>query len=124
MAWNFDDNRPIYSQLVEILETRIVSGEYAPGEKLPSVRDLAVTAAVNPNTMQRAFSELEREGLVTTNRTSGRTVTEDPDLIQRVRGTLAAGHVSVFFRKMKELGYTNQEITQLARTAADKEDNA
>ncbi|MCR5033432.1 MAG: GntR family transcriptional regulator [Lachnospiraceae bacterium] len=123
MAWNFDDNRPIYSQLVEILETKIVSGEYQPGAKLPSVRELAITAAVNPNTMQRAFSELEREGLVNTNRTSGRTVTEDPNMLRQVRSQLARGHVDYFFKKMKELGYTNQEITSLANEAASKEDN-
>lgn len=123
MAWNFDENRPIYSQLVEILETKIVSGEYQPGAKLPSVRELAITAAVNPNTMQRAFSELEREGLVNTNRTSGRTVTEDPNMLRQVRSQLAKGHVDYFFKKMKELGYTNQEITSLANEAANKEDN-
>ncbi|MCR4587066.1 MAG: GntR family transcriptional regulator [Lachnospiraceae bacterium] len=123
MAWNFDNDRPIYSQLVEILQTQIVSGEYKPGDKLPSVRELAITAAVNPNTMQRAFSELEREGLVSTNRTTGRTVTEDPALISEVRKELASNHVTCFFRKMKELGYTNEEITALTSEAATREEN-
>ena len=81
MAWELDADRPIYAQLVERIQKEIVSGKYQPGEKLPSVRDLAAVAAVNPNTMQKAFAELERSGLIVTQRTSGRAVTEDTELI-------------------------------------------
>lgn len=93
MAWELDADRPIYAQLVERIQKEIVSGKYQPGEKLPSVRDLAAVAAVNPNTMQKAFAELERSGLIVTQRTSGRTVTEDTELIGNTREQLAAGHV-------------------------------
>ena len=80
MAWSFENGRPIYTQLLEQIEQRIISGEYSAGEKLPSVRELAAEAAVNPNTMQRAMAKLEQRGLVVTNRTAGRTVTEYPHL--------------------------------------------
>ena len=104
MAWELDADRPIYAQLVERIQKEIVSGKYQPGEKLPSVRDLAAVAAVNPNTMQKAFAELER---------SGRTVTEDTELIGNTREQLAAGHVRNFINNMQELGYQREEIRNL-----------
>ena len=96
MAWELDADRPIYAQLVERIQKEIVSGKYQPGEKLPSVRDLAAVAAVNPNTMQKAFAELERSGLI------GNT-----------REQLAAGHVRNFINNMQELGYQREEIRNL-----------
>ena len=113
MAWELDADRPIYAQLVERIQREIVSGKYQPGEKLPSVRDLAAVAAVNPNTMQKAFAELERSGLIMTQRTSGRTVTEDTELIANTREKLAAGHVRNFIDNMQELGYHTEEIKDL-----------
>ena len=110
MAWELDAGRPIYAQLVERIQRKIVSGQYRPGEKLPSVRDLATVAAVNPNTMQKAFAELERSGLIVTQRTSGRTVTEDTKLIRNTRDQLAVGHVRNFMNNMQELGYQKEEI--------------
>ncbi len=110
MAWELDAGRPIYAQLVERIQRKIVSGQYRPGEKLPSVRDLATVAAVNPNTMQKAFAELERSGLIVTQRTSGRTVTEDTKLIRNTREQLAGGHVRNFMNNMQELGYQKEEI--------------
>ena len=89
MAWNLDSDRPIYAQLLERIQLQIVSGIYAPGDKLPSVRDLAAEASVNPNTMQKAFAELERSGLIETKRTSGRFVTEDKNMITQIRTQLA-----------------------------------
>ena len=109
MAWELDADRPIYAQLVERIQREIVSGKYQPGEKLPSVRDLAV----NPNTMQKAFAELERSGLIMTQRTSGRTVTEDTELISNTREKLAAGHMRSFIDNMQELGYDTGEIREL-----------
>ena len=91
MAWNLDSDRPIYAQILERIQRQIVSGEYAPGTKIPSVRELAAQAGVNPNTMQKALSELERSGLVVTMRTSGRVVTEDMEMIKQIRKQLAAG---------------------------------
>ena len=110
MAWELDAGRPIYAQLVERIQRKIVSGQYRPEEKLPSVRDLATVAAVNPNTMQKAFAELERSGLIVTQRTSGRTVTEDTKLIRNTREQLAVGQVRNFMNNMQELGYQKEEI--------------
>ncbi len=113
MAWELDADRPIYAQLVEKIQVQIVAGYYPPGGKLPSVRELAAVAAVNPNTMQKAFAELERSGLIVTQRTNGRTVTEDENLIRGIRTELAKEHVDRFFNGMKELGYTEEEVMAL-----------
>ena len=113
MAWNFVNDRSIYLQLIDIIQNRIATGYYAPGSKLASVRDLASEAEVNPNTMQKAFAELERSGLIVTQRTSGRTVTEDTELIGNTREQLAAGHVRNFINNMQELGYQREEIRNL-----------
>lgn len=115
MAWDLDADRPIYAQLVERIQMQIVSGQYPAGGKLPSVRELAAVAAVNPNTMQKAFAELERSGLIITQRTNGRTVTEDQQKIRDIKEALAQEHVNNFFTKMKELGYTEQEVVDLLR---------
>ena len=115
MAWDLDADRPIYAQLVERIQMQIVSGQYLPGGKLPSVRDLAAIAAVNPNTMQKAFAELERSGLIITQRTNGRTVTEDEEMIRKIRAELAREHVDMFFAKMKELGYSEQDAVDLVK---------
>lgn len=121
MAWELDSDRPIYAQLVERIQMEIVSGYYPPGGKLPSVRELASVAAVNPNTMQKAFAELERSGLIITQRTNGRTVTEDTDKINDIRKQLADNHVINFFGKMKELGYTKKEVIQLVEKSYEGE---
>ena len=89
MAWILDDSRPIYLQIVDLIKTEIIAGVYRPGDKLPSVRDLAMEASVNPNTMQKALAELEKEGLVMALRTSGRIVTEDMEMIRATRNQLA-----------------------------------
>lgn len=113
MAWTLDSDRPIYAQLVERIKTDIVSGIYAPGARLPSVRELAAAAAVNPNTMQKAFAELERTGLIITMRTSGRIVTEDTTMINETRKELAAQQVSQFLTQMYQLGFQKEEIIEL-----------
>ncbi|MBO5293525.1 MAG: GntR family transcriptional regulator [Lachnospiraceae bacterium] len=120
MAWTLDSDRPIYLQLVEIIQMRIVSGIYKAGDRLPSVRELATEAGVNPNTMQKAFAELERSGLIFTQRTSGRTVTENTELIFSIRESLAREQLMQFFSKMKELGYEQTEITALINQAAEE----
>ena len=121
MAWDLDADRPIYAQLVERIQMQIVSGYYPPGGRLPSVRDLAAVAAVNPNTMQKAFAELERSGLIVTQRTNGRTVTEDEELIKNIRSSLAKEQVRNFFEKMKELGYTEHEVVELLERQIEEE---
>ena len=90
MPWNLDSSRPIYLQIIERVQMDIITGRYQPGDKLPSVRDLAQEAAVNPNTMQKALSELERSGLIYSQRTSGRFITEDKELIHQMKKGLAA----------------------------------
>lgn len=115
MPWNLDDDRPIYLQLMERIQHDIVSGVYEPGDKLPSVRDLAVDAAVNPNTMQKALSELERCGLVHSQRTSGRFITDDADLIRQMRTEMALEHIRDFFIQMHKLGFSDEETLEMIR---------
>jgi len=113
MPWNFDKDKSIFIQIVERIESDIVSGKYAPGDKLPTVRELAVEAAVNPNTMQKAYSELERLGLVYTQRTNGRFVTDDVRLIEKTRKELAKKTAQEFLSKMKEIGISNEEAVKI-----------
>ena len=115
MTWNFTPDRPIYLQLQERLKLSIVSGIYPPGDRLPAVRDLAIEAAVNPNTVQRALAELEREGLVHAQRTSGRFVTEDKDVIGKTKNALAMELVGVFLEKMAAIGYSAEETAALIK---------
>ena len=93
--------------------TYIVSGRYQPGDKLPSVRDLAAEASVNPNTMQKAFAELERTGLVYSRRTSGRFITEDCHMIEQLKTSLATEKMEEFLAQMRQLGFQNDEILSL-----------
>ncbi len=113
MPWNLDSDKPVFIQIVEKIESDIVSGKYAPGDKLPAVRELAVEAAVNPNTMQKAFGELENMGLVYTQRTSGRFVTEDRKLIDKTRKELAKKTAAEFLTRMEELGIDREEAIRL-----------
>ena len=115
MAWNLNSDRPIYAQIRERIQMQIVSGVYQPGTKIPSVRELAAEAGVNPNTMQKALAELERSGLVTTQRTSGRVVTEDLNMIKETRNQLAGEQVKDFVRRMRELGFDREDIIDLLR---------
>jgi DNA-binding transcriptional regulator YhcF (GntR family) len=115
MNWQFTSDIPIYSQLVERIKEAIVSGGFPPGDRLPSVRDLAMEAGVNPNTMQRALTTLEREGLVYSQRTAGRFVTEDQSMIQQAKENLASGQIRQFLSAMGRLGYDNEEVIALVR---------
>ena len=123
MPWNLDSSRPIYLQIIERVQMDIITGRYQPGDKLPSVRDLAQEAAVNPNTLQNALSELERSGLIYSQRTSGRFITEDKELIHQMKKELAAAEVSAFVAHMKQLGITPEEIRQLLAETIEEEEN-
>lgn len=112
MAWDLCNDRPIYAQIVEIIRLRIVSGYYPAGDKLPSVRELAAEAGVNPNTMQKAFADLENSGLLVTMRTSGRVVTEDTALIMQVKESIARSEIKSFLDKMSRLGFDLQQATE------------
>ena len=113
MSWNLDSSRPIYAQIIEKVSLDIVSGKYQPGDKLPSVRDLAAQAGVNPNTMQKALSELERENLVHSERTIGRFITEDKAMIEKMREELASTQIKEFLNKMSQMGFDYEKTITL-----------
>lgn len=110
---NFDPALPIYTQIVDGFKREIYSGALAPGEKVPPVRELATELGVNPNTLQRAMSEMEREGLFFAERTAGRFVTTDAELIAALRHELIAALVGEFLQEMTALGCSDQEVEQL-----------
>ncbi len=113
MPWTLDDSRPIYLQLEDLIKARIIAGTYKPGERLPSVRELAAEAAVNPNTMQKALTELERSGLVYAQRTSGRFITEDTNIMKELKEHLAKEQIQLFLTHMKQLGFQKEDIIRL-----------
>ena len=110
MSWSFSNDKPIFQQLVDIITLKIISGEYPTGSKLDAVRELAVTAGVNPNTMQRALAEIESTGLIFTKRGDGRYVTEEKDKINAVKNAYASGKVRAFIESVKALGLDDEEI--------------
>lgn len=110
MKFNFDNDRPIYIQLVEQLELYIISGQFSPGDRLPSVRDFAMQAQVNPNTMQKALQELEDKRLIITERTNGKFVTDDEKYIAKQHAKLAQQKSQKFYTEMQELGLSHAKI--------------
>lgn len=115
MAWELDNRGSIYSQLVDIILRRIVTGVYPAGSKLDSVRDLASEAGVNPNTMQRALTELERTGIISTQRTSGKYVTEDAAMIEEIRIKIANDAIKKLLGELKEIGFDSDEVVKLIK---------
>ncbi len=115
MAWQFDDRRALYLQICEKLTYAVVSGQYPTGARFPAVRELAMEAAVNPNTMQKALAELERQGILVSHRTAGRCVTEDPALIEAQRQALAQASTDAYLERMKQLGFDRDEAEALLR---------
>ncbi|MDO5100501.1 MAG: GntR family transcriptional regulator [Eubacteriales bacterium] len=113
MAWNLDSDRPIYAQIIERIRMDIISGKYQPGERLPAVRELAMVAAVNPNTMQKALADLEDLGLVFTRRTSGRFVTTDIEVIKKNRELIVRNSLETLIESLRRLGYTKEELIDL-----------
>ena len=113
MPWDLKSDRPIYTQILEEMKKRIISGYYQPGDKLLAVRELAQEAKVNPNTMQKAMMELERENLVFTVRTTGRYITEDTELIAETKKEFATSHVENYYMQMKDLGFGKNEMIEL-----------
>ncbi len=118
MGWDFKSDRPIYIQLVEQIELKIFSGVYPLGSKLPSVRDMAQEATVNPNTMQRALAKLEEDGLIITHRTSGRSVTEDARIVEEAKTKLVQEQILEFLKKMQLIGFEQQEIITIISNMA------
>ena len=120
MNYNFDNERPIYIQLVEILKTEIISNKLKQGQKIPSVRDLAIIMKVNPNTMQKALAELENEKLIYTERTNGKYVTEDEALIKKIKKELAKEKVNTYLKSMNSIGINLEEATQYLKELGGK----
>ena len=117
MEYQFTNDKPIYLQLIDYFKAQIISGELPEGSRLDSVRDLAVKAQVNPNTMQKALSELERMGLVRTERTSGRFITDDKEKIKAMKAELAKTEIEEFLDKMKSLGFDKDEVIKIINEA-------
>lgn len=115
MEWQIDNNKPVYIQIVEQLKMKIISGEIELDSKLDSVRSLASEAMVNPNTMQKALAELERQGFVYSKRTSGRFVTDNKELVDTERKKLVKENVKKSLETLVSLGYTNDEIISLVK---------
>ena len=119
MDWHIAPDAPIYAQLAKQIRLGIVSGEYVPGERLPPVRELALSAGVNPNTMQRALQELEGRGLLQAQRTAGRTVTADVEILQQLRRRRAQTLAEEFLHQMQALGLDRAQTEELLRETAE-----
>lgn len=113
MEWNFQGDQPIYYQIMDQMKTQIATGKLKPGDKIPSVRELAVEAGVNPNTMQKALSELEREGILLSHRTSGRFVAENDANAKGLHQELLLGHIETFLDRMGTLGFSPEETAEV-----------
>ena len=120
MDYIFDNERPIYIQLVEKLKSEIISGGLKQGERIPSVRELALIARVNPNTMQKALAQLEEEGLVYTERTNGKFVTNDQKRIDKVKKELAKQKVEHYLKSMKNIGIDYEEAMKYLQELGGK----
>lgn len=119
---DFNDNLPIYIQIMNLIKGKIVSGEIGKGDKLPSVREFSKKLKVNPNTVQRTYQELEREGLVFTQRGMGTFVTEDKEVIKKFKKGMATNIVNNFLIEMKKLGFTPSEIMDIISEWIEKEE--
>ncbi len=115
MEWKFETDRPVYLQLAEQIKLRIIAGVYKPGERLPAVRELAAEASVNPNTMQKAFNELESGGLVVTMRTAGRNITNDTAIIKQARIDMIAEYTEQFLRKLAIYGFSKSDVINILK---------
>lgn len=113
MDWKLDSGLPIWPQLTQQLKRRIVTGIYPPGSRLPSVRELAAEAGVNPNTMQRALVQLEQEGLARADRTAGRQVTQNGEVLKAVRLRETESVIRDYFEAMSALGWSRERAVEL-----------
>lgn len=121
--WNFSNDRPVYIQIMDEIKLRIVSGRYKPGERIPSVRDLAEEARVNPNTMQKALSEIERDGYIISLRTSGKYVTDNEELIKSLKITRSENVIRSFAADMEKMGISISDAIQLLQQYCRIENN-
>lgn len=119
--WNFSNDKPVYLQIIDELYLRISSGTYKPGERIPSVRDLAEEARVNPNTMQKALAEVEREGYIISLRTSGKYLTDDINLIEALKNNRAENVICTFTAEMKKMGISMSEAIKMLQQSCEIE---
>ena len=115
MAWSFSSDRPVYLQIAQRIRRSVLSGEYPPGGQIPSVRQLALEAAVNPNTVQHAFSDLENEGIIISKGTQGRYVTEDRQIIEQMRQAIAMECVRGFLQDLKQLAIDGEQAISMIK---------
>ena len=120
MAWSFSSDRPVYLQIADRIIKSILSGEYLVGEQLPTVRQLALEAAVNPNTVQHAFAELENEGIIISKGTVGRYVTEDNRIVEVCRKKMAGQLVKNFLENMGQLSITKEQAIAMIKEEEKK----
>ena len=121
MKFVFDNRLPVYIQLLEQLRTAIVTGRFSPGEKLPSVRDIALEAKLNPNTVQKALAELEAEGLILTERTNGKFVSDNKAVLEKTKNILANEALSNYLKQMKNLGFNREQAAQFIKSSKKEE---
>jgi DNA-binding transcriptional regulator YhcF (GntR family) len=122
MEWKFTGDKPVYQQIMEQLRSAILAGEYAPGDRIPSVRELAMQAKVNPNTMQRALTELEEEQVLVNLGTTGRCVTDDQQILEQLRSQIIDQTVRHCAQQFSALGLTMQEAAKLLQELEEKEE--
>ncbi len=120
MEWKFENGRPIYLQIVDELTSGIASGIFAPGERLPSVRDLAVEAGVNPNTIQRALAEMERKQLVYSERTNGRFVTKEVGVLKQLHEEMAENIIREMLERLKKIGISDEEMMEMIKRGMEQ----
>ena len=115
MAWTFAADRPVYLQIADIIKKKVLSGEYKAGEQLMTVRQLALEAAVNPNTVQRAYTELENDGIIVPKSTIGRFVTEDAAIVETCRKKMAEDIVKAFVKEMRQLSVSAEQAIEMIK---------
>lgn len=118
MAWSFNSDKAVYLQIAERIKRMVLSGEYGAGSQIPTVRQLALEAAVNPNTVQHAFSELENEGIIISKGTLGRFVTENAEVIELSRRELAKSLAKEFLKSVNELSFSNADAIEILKEEA------
>jgi GntR family transcriptional regulator len=113
MIEEFDENIPIYMQIMDLTKKQVISKEILPGQKLPSVRDMSKQLGVNPNTVQRAYLEMEREMLVYTKRGQGTFLVDEPEVALKLRQEMVHDRVAKFVREMEEFGFSHDELPKI-----------
>jgi DNA-binding transcriptional regulator YhcF (GntR family) len=123
MSWKFTNDSPIYTQIMDEIKLRIAKGDLKPGDKVPPVRELALKAGVNPNTMQKALSELEREGVLASQRTSGRYVATAEDAANNLKKDIVNQYIQAYLSGMGSLGYSNSEAVCILKKHVKNEED-